>query len=285
MKLVKKVSEYLERKRELPFKVSSLKMLTEDQNPMVRNIGQSLIETVNGNFSPEEKDVFRKIEMFRSNLLSSKDNINILDYGAGRSVDQRTGEEMFQGVTVSKSISTICRTASKPAPWAQVLYKIISCTKVKKCLELGTCFGISGLYQASALKLNGFGVLKTMEGSTEIAEIAKRNFSSLGLNNISLVVGRFQDNLDDLLKEKNFDYAFIDGHHDKDATINYFDKIYQSFASQGIFIFDDINWSDGMEMAWETIKADKRINVSIDLGAIGVCVIDKNSTMKREYKF
>src|SRR5438309_8315224 len=123
-----------------------------------------------------------------------------------------------------------------------------------------------------------------MEGSPEVAEIAKNNFNSLEIKNVSVVVGRFQDNLDTLLEEGNYDYAFIDGHHDRDATILYFNRIYHGFSPQGLIVFDDIKWSDGMIEAWNSIIADKRITVSIDLGPIGICVINKNSKEKNDYK-
>jgi len=285
MNLIKSITGYLRRKRELGIKIRSLKKLTLDEDPIVKNIGTALIDAVNGRFSPEEKEAIEEIEKLRSNLLASKDNINILDFGAGKSFDQRGSNEMYEGTLVSKSVSKICLTASKSEFWSQILFKIIRYTKVKKCIELGTCFGISGLYQSAALAFNGAGELKTLEGSPEIANIARNNFNSVGTKNISLIEGRFQDNLDELLKESNYDYAFIDGHHDKDATIHYFEKIYPSFASKGIFVFDDINWSEGMAAAWEIIKADKKVKVSIDLGPIGICVIDKNSKEKRDYKF
>lgn len=284
MNLIKNAADLFKGKKDVSAKIESVKVLGKDANPIVKNIANALAEVVESHFSSEEKAMTDKIEELRSKLNLSKDRVNVIDYGAGAATDQRTAEEMYNGVPVANVLGNICRNTSKPTLWAQVLFKIIRHSKVKKCLELGTSVGISGSYQASALKLNGEGVLKTMEGSPEVANIAKNNFNSLNLNNVSVIVGRFQDNLDSLLKEGNYDYAFIDGHHDRDATIKYFEQIYPWFTTPGLLVFDDIKWSGGMMQAWDSIIADKRVNVSVDLGPIGICVIDNNATNKKNYK-
>lgn len=282
MNLIKRAAGLLKGKKDNTDKLESLKVLRQDKSPLVINLGTALGDVIEGRFSPEEKAWIDKIENLRTQLNASKETVNVIDYGAGSASDKRSEEEMYKGVPVSKNLGNICRNTSKPAMWAQILFKVIRYSKVEKCLELGTSVGISGSYQAAALKLNGAGVLKTMEGSPEVAKIAENNFNTLDLKNVSVIVGRFQDNLDKLLKEGNYDYAFIDGHHDRDATIKYFEQIYPYFASKGIFVFDDIKWNAGMTEAWETIIADKRISASIDLGQIGICVIDKSSSNEKK---
>ena len=281
MYLIKKSIDYLKSIVEKPDLITALSQVTNLTAISIRNAISDVIE---GHYSLEEKAAIENIENLRSRLLTSNDPVNIISYGAGSPTAKKSEEKMYKGISVSNTIGNICRTTSKPPFWAQILFKIIRHTKVEKCLELGTSVGISGLYQASALRLNGAGVLKTMEGSPEVAEIAKNNFNSLEIKNVSVVVGRFQDNLDTLLEEGNYDYAFIDGHHDRDATILYFNRIYHGFSPQGLIVFDDIKWSDGMIEAWNSIIADKRITVSIDLGPIGICVINKNSQEKNDYK-
>src|SRR3712207_7924276 len=61
-------------------------------------------------------------------------------------------------------------------------------------------------------------LFRSIEGSPAIAEIAKNNFKALNLENVTVISGRFQDHLDSLLAEGNYDYAFIDGHHDRDRS-------------------------------------------------------------------
>ena len=67
--------------------------------------------------------------------------------------------------------------------------------------------------------------------------------------------------------------AFIDGNHQKKPTINYFEEILKYANNNTIFIFDDIHWSQGMESAWEYIKAHEKTTLTIDLFFLGIVFI------------
>ena len=65
---------------------------------------------------------------------------------------------------------------------------------------------------------------------------------------------RFDIVLPKLLEEISpIDFAFIDGHHDREATLSYFKQILPFMAKGGVMLFDDIAWSDGMREAWREI--------------------------------
>jgi predicted O-methyltransferase YrrM len=148
---------------------------------------------------------------------------------------------------------------------------------------MGTAVGISAAYQAAALSLNGHGTLVTLEGASTLADIATENFRLLGLDTVELVVGRFQDTLPDVLtKRRPVDYVFVDGHHDEQATLAYFEQILPFLKETALLVFDDIGWSEGMKRAWNTITKDKRLSLAVDLGPVGVCVID-SSVVGRRY--
>ena len=96
-------------------------------------------------------------------------------------------------------------------------------------------------------------------------------------------VGRFKDVLAGILSnEQLFDLVFIDGHHDKKATKEYFEQLYPFLSDNSILIFDDINWSEGMKQAWQEIHNDERIHCSFDLNKWGICIVDKS--VKRRNK-
>jgi predicted O-methyltransferase YrrM len=86
-----------------------------------------------------------------------------------------------------------------------------------------------------------------------------------------------------LSKMRPADYAFIDGHHDEKATVQYFDQMYPHLSSRSMVVFDDIDWSPGMQRAWKEIEKNPRVSLAVDLGPVGVCVIDKASTAARRY--
>ena len=62
-----------------------------------------------------------------------------------------------------------------------------------------------------------------------------------------------------------FDLIFIDGNHQKKATLNYFEKLLSSMHNDSVMIFDDIHWSKEMEEAWEEIKLHPEVSVTIDI--------------------
>jgi predicted O-methyltransferase YrrM len=201
--------------------------------------------------------------------------VSITDYGAGSSHDDRTDEQMSDGVIIEKTMTDVCR-ASKPSFWATILFEIVHEYTPTSGLEMGTCLGISAAYQGSAMELNGFGSLVTLEGASSLATAATENLTQIGLGERVIVVpGRFSDTLPSTIAtHAPLDYAFIDGHHDEHATIAYFEQLLPHLAEKAILVFDDISWTEGMRRAWQSITKHEAVRLAVDLGALGVCVLD-----------
>lgn len=264
---------------------TKLNKLANHPSPEFRKIILAILDTINENLSKEEKEWVEKIESLRRDIYKSQDRVRLVDYGAGLDREGLSKEEMEKGTTIKDRLGHVALTCSKSSFWSLLLFKIIRNNKPVSSLEFGTCVGISGAYQASALKLNGGGKIITMEGDPFLAQVAKGTFNGFALENIDILEGRFVDTLSKLLVEKDqFDYVFIDGHHDEQATVEYFDKIYPHLTQNAVVVFDDISWSGGMRRAWNTIISDDRIRVSLYLRQIGICLIDKNIADKLNYR-
>lgn len=232
----------------------------------------------------EEKVWIDKIESLRKQLKSSTAEISIVDYGAGLPDSNLTGVEMYQGRASTTTVGT-CARASTSHYLSFLLFKLIREFKPLVCLELGTNLGISAAYQATALKLNGGGKIVTLEGAESLALLAKKNFQTLGLDEVVVVIGRFQDTLDKVLDEHGMiDFVYIDGHHDEKGTLDYFEKVFPFLSKRAVIIFDDIGWSNGMKIAWKAIETDKRVKISVDLSKFGVCLIDNRIVKKKIFK-
>jgi hypothetical protein len=228
---------------------------------------------LDGSLSDEEAAWIDKIESLRRRLSSA----DVPSNSGLRPVDPRWdgGNGCASGLSPSE-IADICRRASRPPFWSLLLFRIIREFKPVHCLELGTCLGISGAYQAGALALNRSGSLVTLEGEPALVSLAEAHFRFLGLGNISVVTGKFEQTLDSVLAENSpVDYAFIDGHHDEHATIAYFEKIRRFASHKSIFVFDDIRWSGGMQRAWQYVGAAPNVKISLDLRVMGICVLDQ----------
>jgi predicted O-methyltransferase YrrM len=239
-----------------------------------RWLWNALLATINRDLSPQEAEWVERIERLRQQLRSSRAVVSRVDYGARTPNSHLTDEMMYQGEMVSASVGEICRNASNPSSTALLLFSLIRALRPSVCLELGTSLGITAAYQAAALTLNQRGRLVTLEGAAPIAALAGDNLRSLGLTNVSVVVGRFQDTLEGVLRQDGpIDFAFVDGHHDEHATVRYFEQIRPALSTRAVLVFDDIGWSDGMRRAWKAITEHSDVSLAVDLSAMGVCVI------------
>jgi predicted O-methyltransferase YrrM len=262
---------------------NTLAQLAKHQHPQLSALGIALLESLSGELSAQEQDAISLIENRRSFLLGADKEIEIIDYGVGSSSSNRTREEMERGVRAVVKVGKITE-ASKHKFWAIVLFKIIRKLKPLSCVELGSCVGISASYQAQALNINGKGTLVTLEGSHQIANVAKETFKSLGINNVSVIEGPFQKTLASVLEtSKPIDFFFNDGHHDHDAVIHYFNQVVPYLSNTAVIVFDDISWSPGMRKAWEKIEADGRVFATINLFTIGIVIISDSLSTKERF--
>ena len=122
-----------------------------------------------------------------------------MDYGAGLPEAGLGNHKTREGKVIIKTIGDVCRTASKTYMWSFLLLKLIREFRPLVCLELGTCLGISASYQAAALKLNESGRIVSLEGAEPLARLAEGYFLNLGLDNVDVVVGRFEHTLEKVL--------------------------------------------------------------------------------------
>ena len=151
---------------------------------------------------------------------------------------------------------------------AQLLFRLINYYQLGTVIvELGTSLGITTAYLSNAKRTNK---IYTIEGSDEIANIANSVFQKLGLKNVILKKGNFDDILPNLALENQLGLIYIDGNHTKKATINYFNWALKQANDNTVIVIDDIYWSKEMEDAWEYIKETKRVSLTIDLFKMGI---------------
>jgi len=216
------------------------------------------------------KNVYTEVENIRKTLLADNRKITIIDLGAGSHVNNNR----------QKKISDIAAHALKPPKLAQLLYRIAADLQPKNIIELGTCLGVTTIYlQKAAPNAKVY----TLEGSPQTAEVAKEEFSKAGLNDIELVTGNFDDTLPGIIdKLDKVDFVFVDGNHQKEATLRYFEWCLPKVYEDTLLIFDDIYWSEGMKEAWAQIKAHPQVMVTVDLFWIGL-VFFKKGRMKEDF--
>lgn len=213
-----------------------------------------------------------RIESLRHSLLRSGEEVRIPTLGGSKKTSSPSPSSTDE---VTRSVGEMCNASSGPT-WGRRLFNVISATKPENCLELGTCLGISAAYQAAALRETGTGKLITLEGSPDLAAVARRNLTGLGLGNVEVRIGSFAETLQPALDDlPSIDFAFIDGHHDEEATLRYFQMILPHTANGALLIFDDIRWSRGMRRAWRRIAAHPSTQSTLDLRRWGICLVSR----------
>lgn len=209
------------------------------------------------------------LEEARKNLINESSIISYRDMGAG--VRKVSGYDSKPEKTASIS-DIAARTLQKPA-FCRIFHRIIKSFGYTKIMELGTSLGITTAYLASASKS---ATVFTIEGDENISGLAQSTFKKLNLKNISLITGSFDSVLPTLLQShpEKWDMVYIDGNHNGDAVLNYFNQIIKHLNPKGVVVFDDIRWSDSMWKAWKTTQTLEDVTLTVDLFNCGLVFID-----------
>ena len=127
----------------------------------------------------------------------------------------------------------------------------------KKILEMGTSLGLTTAYLAAS----GWDV-ETWEGCQQTANYARKNWKGLGCEDqIKSKVGTFKSLME--ASHGGWDVVFLDGHHDRDATLAYVECLKTKLNPGGAILVDDIVWSKGMKEAWEKLLDDPHWNATM----------------------
>lgn len=214
---------------------------------------------------------FEEIEELRANLLNNHTEIEIKDFGAG-SLHNKSNK---------RKISELAKNAGRTKKYGELLFRIANYFQLNNVLELGTSLGLGTSYLAKARENSQ---IISIEGCPAIQEQALLNFKSIGIENVNSYLGNFDDILDKVLKSHpSFDLIFVDGNHRKDPTLKYFHILKEYIHSNSLIVFDDIHWSQEMSAAWEEIKKDPQVKVSIDLFQFGLVFFMKEIKEKQHF--
>lgn len=212
---------------------------------------------------------YEALETYRSELLKNSTKITITDFGSGSKVFKSN----------ERALNAIAKTSGTSLKNSKLLFRIVRHFESAVILELGTNLGIAA--QAMSLA-NPKSKITTIEGCPSILDIAKQQLFKKNRTNITFFNGDFNTEITKLT-QKHWDLIFFDGHHSKEATLNYFEMLLHTAHNDSVFIFDDIYWSKGMTEAWETIKNHPQVTVTIDTFNWGLVLFRKEQA-KQHFK-
>jgi predicted O-methyltransferase YrrM len=233
-----------------------LSELSRFEHPLAPRLSQAL-RRMRAREARAGSEWVSRIEAARAGLLTSEEPL-------GNGSDPEGPYD--RGMTVR----TACLASRRPED-AEALFTLVRELAPSRIVELGTNVGISSAYMAAAQSTNGKGTLVTLDASPGRSRTARKMHASLGLSNVEYLVGTFDRVLESALTEP-VDFAFIDGHHQFEPTLDYFDRIWRRSKDGAVFVFDDIRWSTDMERAWKRLQTDPRLAVVVDLCGLGVAI-------------
>ena len=194
-----------------------------------------------------------EIDDVRNELLKNSNKITVTDLGAGSKVFKSD----------KRKISDIVKYSAISKKYGELLFRLAVFQKPEMILEIGTSLGFGTMYLA---KPNSKAEIYTLEGCPATSEIAGKNLRKLQIENVKQIVGNFDNKLNAVLNNiETLDFVYFDGNHKKSATLNYFNQCLPKIKNNTIFVFDDIHWSDDMEEAWNTIKSNPKVTLTVDL--------------------
>ena len=122
----------------------------------------------------------------------------------------------------------------------QFLEIIVKISKAKSCLEVGRFTGLSTLFIARGLPVDG--KIITVDNSDEFLPMAKKYWQKDGVaSNIESIIGSGTEVMQSLIDHKHlFDLIFIDA--DKNNYPNYYELALSLVPSNGIIIIDNMLW-------------------------------------------
>tara|TARA_B100000508_G_C11435532_1_gene265817 strand:- start:136 stop:924 length:789 start_codon:yes stop_codon:yes gene_type:complete len=207
---------------------------------------------------------FDAIESIRAKLLLTDKVIEVKDLGAGSQYSKGN----------KRSIRSIAQQSLKRPKEAQLMYRLVQEFKPKTILELGTSLGISIAYLAKAAPS---AKITSIEGCPQTSKVALLNLKKLNIENVKVINGAFDDHIEEALIDlKVLDFLFIDGNHTEKATLRYFNACLPYLSGKAIVVFDDIYWSKGMLNAWNKIRKNEKVAVSIDLFELGILIFKRD---------
>ncbi|SDZ72870.1 O-methyltransferase [Bizionia paragorgiae] len=212
---------------------------------------------------------YTALKHYRKQLSSSKETLEVSDFGAGSRVMK----------TKTRRVGAMAKKAGTPLKRAKLMYRMTRYFNMEELLELGTSLGTA----PHAMHLgNPKAQITTIEGCPNTAEFAKQSLKQNNVANTTVITGDFRS----VLQKQNtrpYDLVFFDGHHEKEATIAYFESLVVNTHNDSVFIFDDIYWSRGMTEAWEYIKQHPQVTVTVDLFFWGI-VFFRKEQVKEHFK-
>jgi len=185
----------------------------------------------------------------------------------------------FTGIPAGRSFAMASSFGLK----ARLLYGAAAVLGPRRCLEIGTAWGMSGLVLLHALKRGGrAGTLDTIEMDAQRHAAAARMLGERFGDRVTCHLGLTENLLPGVAERMGgIDFAFHDGGHGRKHYVGDFAIIAALMPAGGVVVFDDIRWqsrrsvepSDCYE-GWLEVARHPRVRCAVEIARrIGVVAL------------
>ncbi len=209
---------------------------------------------------------FRDVEAVRKKMLASDVGVEVVGYGTA--------------ATLKRSVRSLARDSASSVQ-GQMLFRLANHLRPKTMLELGSSVGIGAMYLGLAARDARF---LTLEGSKEVAQVARLNLELLRLKNTELREGPFEETLSGALRDlQQLDLVFFKGNHRLEPTLRYFEECLPFAHEKTVFVFDDMHGSKDMAEAWERVRNHPRVTLTLDFFELSLAFMDPDFREKQHW--
>lgn len=219
-----------------------------------------------GHTSAEARHAAERIEALRARIAHKPDTYRFVQH-ANPLGDVRWLERAAGGEVTSRHLAN---STSVDPRWGMFLHLCADGFAAQTILEMGACVGISAAYLASARSQPR---LVTIDASEALAEVARETLAAI-TDRAAMVVEPFASGLPRALAsiDAPIDLAYIDGHHDEEATRHYVRTVVPHLAPGALVVLDDIHLYAEMLRAWEAVASMPGFETALNIGRFGLLV-------------
>jgi predicted O-methyltransferase YrrM len=164
----------------------------------------------------------------------------------------------------------------------RILRAVVRFSRARTAFEIGTCYGMSALFLASALPNDGR--LGTVESAHPQIDISQELLKREEPDRIVAYAAFSTDVVDQVGRDLGqIDFMFHDGNHTRERYVDDFEVFEPLLASGSIVLYDDIRWEDSnwspegpahAYEGWREVADHPRVREAVELdGALGLLLL------------
>jgi predicted O-methyltransferase YrrM len=185
-------------------------------------------------------------------------------------------------------VSTHFQLSSSFGEKGRILNAIVRYMRSRKGLELGTAYGMSGLFILEAMKNLGADYhLATLEGGQSQYDLSSALLKERHGDHVTSYLGWTQDKLPLMAQElSGIDFLFHDARHSREDYLRDVQTLLPTMTAGAVVVMDDIRWDDRRfydgdprtHEGWLELAHDPRVIAAVEIEEnIGVMLLGASS--------